>query len=60
MKFDTMTVRVCARCVEDNTVEAFSVPEAKIFCIMWHPERLDPFHPYDMHLITKHFGLDTL
>lgn len=50
-------VTITARCAEDDTVEAFEIEQYKVFCAMWHPERIEDFNEVDLELISKHFRL---
>lgn len=40
---------------EDGTVEAFELPEKKVYACMWHPERVEPFAPNDIQFFKEVF-----
>lgn len=54
---DDFEVKITARCVEDETVEAFEIPRFNILCVMWHPERVEDFDPVDIDIISELFNL---
>ena len=39
------------RCVEDNSIEAFADTTKRMFGMMWHPEREEPFKKQDLALL---------
>ena len=53
-KIDEKLFRISAR-ADDKTIEAFEHKEKPIMGIMWHPERVEPFHSGDISLIKNFF-----
>ena len=48
-------MRVAAS-ASDGTVEAVEVPAQRVFGLMWHPERNEPFRPADIQFFKNVFG----
>ena len=44
-------------CSSDGVVKAVKHIDEPIIGIMWHPERINPFRPEDINLITSHFDI---
>lgn len=48
-------LREVARHTKDGTFEAFENPQKKIYGMMWHPERVDPFSELDIRFFREVF-----
>jgi putative glutamine amidotransferase len=48
------SLEILARCQTDDSVEA--ARSGKLLGLMWHPEREEPPHEFDLHLFTRHLG----
>lgn len=42
---------------EDGVIKAVHHTSEPIVAMMWHPERMTPFRPFDQNLFREHFGL---
>lgn len=47
-----------ALCCDDGTIEAARHVELPWFCMMWHPERENPFFPADLVLLKQIFEVE--
>ncbi len=57
LSMDSVDLKISARCLDDDTVEALEIEDLKIFCMMWHPERIDTFDSIDLSILAEHFSL---